>query len=145
MSAACVHVPRVRSRQLSPPQEALRDQQVGLTQGSFKYFLPCVPEHVRFCVHPLKMEFLFLTAFWLSKKQAPLASKTINLRTCLPGTGSPGKEVYCAAKTPHSLGRISPVLIILHSWVIPLPEVSVLIVPLLCLSSPSTCGSLFKK
>ena len=45
--------------------EALQDQQVCLTQDPFKLFLlPCLPEHVRFCVHPLVVKSLFTTALW---------------------------------------------------------------------------------
>ena len=41
------------------------DQQVGLTQFSFKLLLlPWVLEHVRFCVHPLRVGSLFLPALW---------------------------------------------------------------------------------
>ena len=40
-------------------QEALRDQQVVLTQTHSKsLLLPWVPEHVRFCVGPLRVESL---------------------------------------------------------------------------------------
>lgn len=37
--------------------ESLQDQQVGLTQAPFTLLLlPRVSEHVRFCVHPLRVE-----------------------------------------------------------------------------------------
>ena len=48
-----------------------------LTQARFKLLrLPWVPEHVKFCVHPLKLESLFPAALWLSWKWVPLAFKT---------------------------------------------------------------------
>ena len=47
---------------LLPLQEALQDQSVSLTQVSFKLLLLLWgPEHVKFCVHPLGVEFLFPT------------------------------------------------------------------------------------
>lgn len=47
-------------QQLSPPlYEAFRDQQRSLAQASFKLpLLPCIPEHVRFCMSPFGVESL---------------------------------------------------------------------------------------
>ena len=50
-------VSSVSSSCLLPLWEALQDQQVGLIQALFKLlFLPWVLEHVRFCVHFLRVE-----------------------------------------------------------------------------------------
>ena len=52
---------------LLPLREVLQDLQVGLTQAPFKLLLlPWIPEHVRFCVGPLRVESLFPAALWLS-------------------------------------------------------------------------------
>ena len=58
-------------------QKILQDQQVGLTQAPFKLFLlPWVPEHMRFCMFPLRVEFLFHTGTPLGlPRQAPLHFK----------------------------------------------------------------------
>ena len=57
MGAGSIYVPRVRSSCLLPLWEALQDQQVGLTQAPFTLrLLPQDSEHVRFCVHPLRVE-----------------------------------------------------------------------------------------
>ena len=69
MAAASVYVPRVSPSCLLPLQEALQDQQVHLTQALFKcLLLPLISEHVKFCVHHLRVEFLFPTILWLSQK-----------------------------------------------------------------------------
>ena len=48
-------------------QKALHDQQLVLTQAFFKLqSLGWNSEHVRFCVHPLRVEYLFPTALQLS-------------------------------------------------------------------------------
>lgn len=48
---------------LLPFWETLQDQQVGLNQAPFKcLLLSWVPEHVRFCICPLRFESLFSTA-----------------------------------------------------------------------------------
>ena len=66
LASTSVCVPRVTSSCLLPLWETLQDQQVGLTQAPFKLLLqPWVLECVRFCVHPLRMESLSPTAFWL--------------------------------------------------------------------------------
>ena len=57
MAAANVCVPIVISSCLPPLQEALQDEQVGLTQAPSKLLLlPWVLERVRFCVCPLGVE-----------------------------------------------------------------------------------------
>ena len=64
MAATSVYVPRLSSSCLLPLWEAVQVQQVGLTQAPFKLLLlPLVLAPVRFCVHPLRVESLFLTAF----------------------------------------------------------------------------------
>ena len=67
MVATSVYVSRVSSSCLLPFWETLQNQQVGLTQTSFKLLLLLwVPKHLRFCVCPLKVESLFPTAFCAS-------------------------------------------------------------------------------
>ena len=56
MAAASVCFIRVSSYCLMPVQEILQDQQVGVTQAPFKLLLLWVLEHVRFCVHSLRLE-----------------------------------------------------------------------------------------
>lgn len=66
-----------------------------LTQASFNLLLlPGIPECVRFCVHPLRMESLFLTALWGLLKVNPVGLLTPNiLGFCLlvqnPRAGEP--------------------------------------------------------
>ena len=74
MAAASVCVPRVSPNCLLLLQETLQDQQVGLTQVSFKLLLlPWVLEHVKLCVHPLRVESLLPPTLWVS---AGLQSQT---------------------------------------------------------------------
>ena len=69
MAAASIYTLRVSSSYLLPLQELLQDQQVGLTQSSFKLlFLLWVPQCVRLCVHPLRVESLFPTVLWITLK-----------------------------------------------------------------------------
>ena len=76
---------------LCPQGKALQDQQLGLTQAPFKLFLlPWVPEHVRFCMFPLRVEFLFHTALWDSPSKPHCPSKPNVLGAYLPGTGPTG-------------------------------------------------------
>ena len=78
MAAACVHVSRVNCSYLLPLLETLQNQQVCLTQAPLKLLLlPWVLEHVRFCVHPLTVKSLFLSALCDSQKKALLAFKAI--------------------------------------------------------------------
>lgn len=66
MAAASVCV-QGESQLPLPLQEVLQDQQVGLSQ-SFKSLPPlqCDLEHVRFRMRPLRVEYLFPAALWLS-------------------------------------------------------------------------------
>jgi len=49
---------------------------MSLTQTPFKLLLlPWVSEHERFCVHPLRVEYLFVTVLWIPWKQALIAFK----------------------------------------------------------------------
>ena len=66
VARASVCISRVSSSGLLPLWKALQDQQVCLTQTPFKLLLlPWVSEHVRFCVHPLRVEYLFVTVLWV--------------------------------------------------------------------------------
>ena len=68
-NGSSVCVPRMTSSCFLFLWETLQDQQVGLTQAPFKLLLlPWVPEHVRFCVLPLRVESLFHTVLRLSRK-----------------------------------------------------------------------------
>lgn len=59
MPATSVFYPWMSSTWLLPRREALRDQQVGLTKAPLELLLlHCVPERLRFFVHPLRMEFI---------------------------------------------------------------------------------------
>ena len=72
-------------------QKILQDQQVGLTQAPFKLLLLLwVPEHVIFCMFPLRVEFLFHTALWDSPSKPHCPSKPNVLGVYLPGTGPTG-------------------------------------------------------
>ena len=60
MAAARVCVPRVNSSYLLFPWEALQYQQVVLTQAPCTLLLlPWVPEYVRFCMHPFRVDLYF--------------------------------------------------------------------------------------
>ena len=68
----------------------------GLTQAPFKLLLlPWVPEHVGFCVCPLRVESLFPTALWVSQKKPCWPSKPNKYSggssslSRTPGLGSP--------------------------------------------------------
>lgn len=66
MATTSVCVLSVTSSFLLPLSKPLQDQQVGMTQASFKLLLLIwAPEHVRFCVYPLRVECLFPTALWV--------------------------------------------------------------------------------
>ena len=57
MAATRICVPRVTPVASMSLWETLQDQQVGLTQAPFTLLLlPQDSEHVRFCVHPLRVE-----------------------------------------------------------------------------------------
>ena len=54
---ASVYVPRVSSSWFPPLEEIFKDQRMDPTQDPFKLLLlPWFPEHVRFCVRPLRVE-----------------------------------------------------------------------------------------
>ena len=60
MAAASVCVPWVISSYLLLLWEALQDQQVDLTQALCTLLLlPLVPEYVRFCIHPFRVDLYF--------------------------------------------------------------------------------------
>ena len=70
-----------------PPQEILQDQQVGLAQAPIKLLLLLwAVEHLRLCMHPLRVAFLFPPVLWDSGDQAPLAFKA---------SGSGGSSSWC--------------------------------------------------
>ena len=93
MSATSVCVLRVSSSCLLPLWVVLQDQQVGLTQAPFiLLLLPWVPEHVRFCVHSLRVESQFPTALWLSQNNSLWSSKPNVLGAHLPDTGPSAGE-----------------------------------------------------
>ena len=76
MAASSVYVPMGSFSCLLPLWEALLHQQESLTQTPFKLLpLSWDVEHVRFCVSPLRVETLYVTALWLSHTQSPLASE----------------------------------------------------------------------
>ena len=63
-AAASVYVPRVICSRPLPLQEILQDQHVGLAQASIWLLLLLrVSEHLRFCVHPVKVKALFSSSF----------------------------------------------------------------------------------
>ena len=67
VSSVCV--PRRGPCCLLPLWKSLQDQQVALSQASFKLLLlALVSECMRSCVYPLSVESLFSTDLWLSQK-----------------------------------------------------------------------------
>ena len=76
-------------------QEALQDQQMGLTQASFKLLpLHWDSEHVRFCVCPLRVESLLPITLWLFQTWTLLVFKAghsfgSSSQCSTPGLGSP--------------------------------------------------------
>ena len=84
-AAAHVCVPRVNSSCLLLLWETLQDQQLGLTQATFKLLLlPWVPEHVRFCVCPIEVQSLFPKALWVLESKSHWASKPNILAALFP-------------------------------------------------------------
>ena len=80
MASASIYVPRGNFHCLLLLQEALQDQQMGMTQAPFKLLpLPWVLEHVKFCMHSFTVESLFSTALWLAAIHTPLAFKVNHL------------------------------------------------------------------
>ena len=113
MAATSVCAPRVSSRCLLPLQQTQRSAG-GSDPGSFQITASSLGLRAcGFCVCPLRVKSLFLTALWLSPKQAPLAFKPNILGVHLPGAGLSGWGAQCGAQTPHSLERTSAVVIIL--------------------------------
>ena len=111
---ASIYVYHTNPSCLLPLPEALQNQQVGLTQATFKLLLLMwVSECVSCCVYPLGVESLSLTTFWLSWKQALLAFKAkcsgglcSHCRT--PGLGCPLWDL-----DPSFLGENSAIVVIL--------------------------------
>ena len=67
MAAASACEPRGSFICFLPLQEALEDQQVGVTQAPFRLLLlPWIPEYVGYCMCRLRVESLFPTALWFS-------------------------------------------------------------------------------
>lgn len=75
MVASSFYVPRVSSTCLLSLGMALYYQQVNMTQAPSILLLSWFSEHVRFCVQPLRIEYLFPVHLRLSLKQALLAFK----------------------------------------------------------------------
>lgn len=84
-----------------------------------------IPEHVRFCVHPLRVDSVFFTALWLSKSKPHWPSKPNTLGACLPSTGPLGWRARHEGQTPRYLGRTSAIVIIFplvgSVWVLTIP------------------------
>ena len=128
MAVIIVYVPRVSSSRLLPLWETLQDQQVGLTQASFKLLLlPWIPEHVRFCAHP--------------QPSAPSDSKPAGLQSQIFwGPIFLVQDLW--AWTPPFLETIFAVVIVLL-FVGCLPGVWVFTLPRLRASYLTPCGSSF--
>ena len=76
MTAARVYVPKVSYSCTLPLWDSLNSA-CRLTQDHFKWLLlPWVPEYVRFCVCPWRVESLFLTALWVSQMEVLWTSKS---------------------------------------------------------------------
>lgn len=78
MAPASIYGPRVSPRCLQPLWEALRDQQVGLTQASFKWMLLCWVQSLwNFVCPPHEWSFYFLSPLGqLKVRPAGLQSQT---------------------------------------------------------------------
>ena len=84
MTATKCYVPRVSSSCFFP----LWRVQVGLTQALFKVLHLCwVLENVRFCVHPLRVEFCFSQPSKFPESKTCSLSKPNVLEAHLPGAG----------------------------------------------------------
>ena len=99
MAAISIRVPRESPSCLLPLQEALQDQQLGLTVP-----LCWDSEQVRFCVCPLRAESLFLTALHLSCRQAPLAFKARHSGDSSSGCRTPRLRSPVWGSAPSLLG-----------------------------------------
>lgn len=62
-------------------------------------------ECVTFCPSPLRAEFFFPTAPWISQKYAVLAFKAQHSRNLAPGAGPLHWGIWCESQTLPSLGR----------------------------------------
>ena len=139
MTASSIYVPKRSPSCLLLLWEVLQDQQVGLTQATFKWLpIGWVSKPVRFCVCALKSE-MSVCCSSLALLNARCSKQDV-LGDPLPGAGPPSLGVWCGTQTPHSLERISEILIKLP-FVGHLP-VWVLTISCLHLFYPSHCGSL---
>ena len=100
MTAARVCVPKVSYSCILPLWDSLNSAG-RLTQDHFKWLLlPWVPEDVRFCVCPWRVESLFLTALWVSQIEVLWTSKSNILGAHLPGAGCLGCGNWWGLRTP---------------------------------------------
>jgi len=78
-SSSSVYIPTRSPNYVLSLWQILQGQQVGLTKALFKLvLLYWVSESVRFCMNPLRAEYLLPTALLLACMQVLLAFKTIN-------------------------------------------------------------------
>lgn len=121
----------------------LQDQQMNLTQVSFKLLLlPWILEHVRFRVHTLRVEYLFLVNFWLSQSKSNESSKPSVLGAHLTGAGPPDWGAPCGTWAHIPWGRTSETVIIFLR-VGSYPGLLLLTIPYPSPSYQSHCDSFF--
>ena len=118
MATTSVYVLRVSPSCLLPLLEALQDQQVSLAQATFKLLLlPWVSE-----CEILRTSFnsgvseSYSSLALLNASPTGLQSQMFwELIFLISGPSCWG--AFCGTCTPHSLGRMSAIMIILHMWV----------------------------
>ena len=114
MATASVYVPRVSCSCFLPLQEALQDQQVGLTQAPFKLLLlPWVLKLEIFCVYLLRGDLYLSQPFGSPQSKPHWSSKPNILGAYLPDTGPSCWGARFRFEIPCSLRRISAIVIIL--------------------------------
>ena len=94
LNGCCQHLCPQGELQLFPASAGdSPDQQVGLTEAPFKsLLLPWVPEHVRFWVHPFRVESQFLTAPGSPERKPCWPSKPNVPRDYLPSSGPQARK-----------------------------------------------------
>lgn len=98
--------------------EVLQDHQIVLTQVPFKFLLlPCVSEHVRFCVYHLRVDLWSNIPLPLLPSKPYWTSKSNILGAYLPKVGYPGWRAHCEAWSPCFLGWTSELWLFSCQWV----------------------------
>ena len=115
MATARISIPRGSSSCLLPPQEAIQDQQMGLTQAPFNLLPLCWDlKCVRFNICPLRAESVSYSSLaLLDISPAGFQSQMFWGLIFLMQEPWAGEPDVGLRKNPHSLGRTSLIVIFL--------------------------------